>query len=65
MARSLKTVGMRELHSLQRRTKRQYTLDRIGRKDHDEILELLMAVEAIVVRMHEVNENAEEEDFDD
>lgn len=61
MARSLKSVGLRELNTLRKRVERQYLLDRIARPDRDELVSLLNKVEARITSMGEKNEHGMEE----
>jgi hypothetical protein len=59
MARSLKTVGMRELESLRRRAKRQLAMERAHKQPVEEIVEHLNAVEKIIVEMWEEGEDGD------
>ena len=58
----LKQRGADEVKSLQRRTRRLYALERIGRDDHDYILRRLNEVEARIQTM--VEEDATGGDVD-
>lgn len=61
MARTLKSKGLEELRSLNRRIDRQYKLGRIGKKDWTNLISHGKAMEAIIVNMTEINEHGEEE----
>ena len=60
--RSLKDVGLRDVRSVKRRTRRLLAMERILPGDADYITTRLDEVEAKIVSMHEVNEYGKEED---
>jgi len=53
MAKSLKTNGMQELDALKRRVTRQFTLRRITRKSHDDLLGAINTLEVMITELHE------------
>lgn len=61
MARTLKSKGLEELRSLNRRIDRQYRLGRIGKKDWVSLSQRGKEMESIIVNMIELNEQGEEE----
>lgn len=61
MARTLKSKGLEELRSLNRRIDRQYRLGRIGKKDWANLISRGKEMESIIVNMIELNEQGEEE----
>lgn len=61
MARTLKSKGLEELRSLNRRIDRQYRLGRIGKKDWANLISHGKTMESIIVNMIELNEQGEEE----
>lgn len=60
MARGLKTLGLEEVQSALKRTRRQKALGRIGHLDARYIEERLMQVEARILEMREEGEEAED-----
>lgn len=64
MARPLKDVGLREVGSLRRRTRRQLALGRILPHDASYIDARLNEIEARIVSMHEEDEYGKEVDVD-
>lgn len=61
MTRPLKDVGIREVATLRRRTRRLLALGRVLPADADYIVVRLDEIEARIVQMHETNEFGEEE----
>lgn len=61
MARTLKTKGMEEATSLERRINRQHKLGRIGHKDWRSLINDIRNIQATIVGMTELNEQGEEE----
>lgn len=53
MAAPLKTVGLRELEALRRRTKRQAAMERVAPADATYILVRLDEIEARIINMRE------------
>lgn len=56
----MKTRGAEEIAALRRRVRRQFTLGRIRKGDHDYLVGLLNQMEARVVQMYEKDETGEE-----
>lgn len=56
MARSLKSLGLRDLNSVRSRAIRQLTLGRVWKSDVDKLLDLLNQAEALIVSMDEKEE---------
>lgn len=61
MTRPLKDVGVREVATLRRRTRRLLALGRVFPADAAYIVERLDEIEARIVQMKEINEYGEEE----
>lgn len=59
--RSLKDVGLAEVATLKRRTRRLLALERVGPADAAYITKRLDEIEARIVSMREINEYGEEE----
>jgi hypothetical protein len=59
MAHGLKTSGLDTLEDFRKRVKRQYSLRRIDRHDHDVLLDRVDDLAAYVLRMNEIDPKLE------
>jgi hypothetical protein len=57
MAAPLKTVGLRELEALRKRTRRQLAMERIAPSDAEYIIHRLDEVEVRIIQMREEGED--------
>lgn len=62
MAVGLKTKGREEVLALKRRVLRQFTLGRIGRKDKENLIQLLDDLDAYIIKLVESDPNQEEDE---
>ena len=64
MAVGLKTNGLETVESLRKRIRRQYSLRRISKHDHDVLIEKANDIEAYILKMDELDPKLEKLESD-